>query len=234
MALPKINSAPKYEITIPSTQKTVRYRPYLVKEEKILMMAMETQDQKQALAAIVDTIESCVEEPIERNRLTTFDVEYLFTQIRSKSVGETAKIGMSCQECETTNEISVPLTDVNVKNLENQVDTIELTPEIKLKMKWPSFSDIIITEDMGTGTEQTFKLIGHCIDSVQTPTENIRLSDETEQEVQEFIESLSSAQFNMIREHVDKIPRMEYDIEFTCQKCNAENKVTLSGISDFF
>ena len=233
MALPKINSAPKYEITIPSTQKTVRYRPYLVKEEKILMMAMETQDQKQALAAIVDTIESCISEPRERRRLTTFDVEYLFTQIRAKSVGETAKIGMKCKECDTSNEVHIALDTIKIKNLESTDHTIELTSDIKLKMKWPAFDDIIVTNGMNT-TEQTFKLVGHCIDSVQTSTENVKLSDETEQEQQEFIESLSTEQFNKIREHVENIPKMEHNVEFKCTKCNTENKVTLSGISDFF
>jgi len=233
MALPKINSAPKYEITIPSMQKTVRYRPYLVKEEKILMMAIESQDQTQALAAIVDTIESCVQEPIERNKLTTFDVEYLFTQIRAKSVGETAKIAMACKECDTNNEVIVPLDDVKVKNLENQNNIIELTSDIKLKMKYPGFNDIIITNGMNQ-TDQTFKLIGYCIDSVQTSTENIKLSDESEQEIQDFIESLSTEQFDKIRKHVENIPKMEHNIEFKCTKCNTENKVTLSGISDFF
>ena len=233
MALPKINSAPKYEITIPSMQKTIRYRPYLVKEEKILMMAIESQDQKQALAAIVDTIESCVQEPIERNKLTTFDVEYLFTQIRAKSVGETAKVSMKCKECETDNEVVIPLDDVKVKNLEKQNNVIELTPDIKLKMKYPGFNDIIVTNGMNQ-TDQTFKLIGYCIDSVQTPTENIKLSDEAEAEQQEFIESLSTEQFNKIKEHVENIPKMEHDVKFECIKCKTENKIELNGLQDFF
>ena len=105
MALPKLNDAPKYEIAVPSTGQKVRYRPYLVKEEKVLMLAMESQDQRSALNAIVDTIESCVQDDLNTKDLTTFDVEYLFTQIRSKSVGETAKIGVTCTHCDQQNEI---------------------------------------------------------------------------------------------------------------------------------
>ena len=112
MALPKINTAPKYEAVVPSTKQTVRFRPYLVKEEKVLMMAMETQDTKQAMAAVVDTIESCVTEPLDKNKLTTFDVEYLFTRIRAKSVGETAKTGLKCESCEHPNEVIIPIEEI--------------------------------------------------------------------------------------------------------------------------
>lgn len=234
MALPKINAAPKYEITVPSTQQAVRFRPYLVKEEKILMMAMETQDQKQALAAIVDTIISCLQEPIDKNLLTTFDVEYMFTQIRAKSVGESAKISVPCKQCDHSNEIEIPLESITVKNLDIQNTLIELTPEITLKMKWPSYNSVVSADQGVSSTEQTFALIAACIESVQTPDENVKLSDETEADVQAFIESLSSGQFNKIKSHVENIPKMEHELKFECTSCNTENTRMLSGISDFF
>lgn len=233
MALPKLNDTPKYEITVPSTGQKVRYRPYLVKEEKILMLAMESQDRMSALSAIVDTIGSCVQDPINTKNLTTFDVEYLFTQIRSKSVGETAKIGVNCKHCDAQNEVHVKLDDIKVANPEGLETTIQLNPEITLKMRWPSYNEVISVEGL-SATDQTFKMIAACIDSVQTAEENIRLKDETEAEVTAFIESLSSAQFDKIRAYVEKMPRMEHHVQFECTSCKKGNDITLSGISDFF
>ena len=233
MALPKLNDAPKYEIVVPSTGQKVRYRPYLVKEEKILMLAMESQDQRSALGAIVDTIGSCVQDELNTSSLTTFDVEYLFTQIRSKSVGETAKIGVNCKHCDEQNEVIVKLDDIKVGNPEGLETKIELTDQIALKMRWPSYNELIDFGDMST-TDQTFKMIAACIDSVQTEEENIRLRDESEAEQMAFIESLSSAQFDKIRAYVEKMPKMEHHVSFECTSCGKGNDITLSGISDFF
>src|SRR5210317_712407 len=107
MALPKLNDSPKYDLVIPSSKQKVRYRPYLVKEEKVLMMAMESQDMNAVLSAVVDTVAACVQDPIDKTKLAMFDVEYMFTQIRSKSVGETSKINVKCQHCEERNEVTV-------------------------------------------------------------------------------------------------------------------------------
>lgn len=234
MALPKLNDAPKYEIVVPSTGAKVRYRPYLIKEEKILMLAMESQDQKQALSAIVDTIGSCIQDEIDTKALTTFDVEYLFTQIRSKSVGETAKIMVKCQHCETENEVVVKLDDIIVEQEELE-DVIELTPEISLKMKWPTYTEVIDSTTAGTeGTEQTFELVIQCIDSVMTPDEALKLKDESREDIMAFIESLSATQFDKIRKYVEKMPKMEHQVQFTCTSCEKGNDITLSGISDFF
>jgi hypothetical protein len=114
MALPKLNDTPKYDIVIPSTDKKVRYRPYLVKEEKVLMMAMESQDMNAILNAVVDTITACVQEPVEKDKLTIFDVEYMFTQIRAKSVGETSKVGIKCKHCETSNEVGIDVSSIKI------------------------------------------------------------------------------------------------------------------------
>lgn len=233
MALPKLNDAPKYDIVVPSTGQKVRYRPYLVKEEKVLMLAMESQDQRSALSAIVDTIGSCVQDDLNTNELTTFDVEYLFTQIRSKSVGETAKIGVACSHCDEQNEIDIKLDDIKVGNPEGLETTIQLTDNITLLMRWPSYNELIEVEGLST-TDQTFKMIAACIDSVQTEEESIRLRDESEAEVTEFVESLSSTQFDKIRKYVEQMPRMEHAVSFECTSCKKRNDITLSGISDFF
>lgn len=233
MALPKLNDAPKYEISVPSTGQKVRYRPYLVKEEKVLMLAMESQDQRAALNAIVDTIGSCVQDDLKTADLTSFDVEFLFTQIRSKSVGETAKIGIACKHCDVQNDIDIKLDDIKVNIPAGLENTIELTDNITLLMRWPSYNELIEVEGLST-TDQTFKMIAACIDSVQTEEESIRLRDEVEAEVTDFVESLSSPQFDKIRKYVEQMPKMEHAVSFDCISCKKRNDITLSGISDFF
>ena len=129
MALPKLNDSPKYELVIPSSQQNVRYRPYLVKEEKVLMLEMESEDQAHILNTISDTIISCVEEPINRRSLTTFDIEYMFLQIRSKSVGESVDLKLKCESCDTPNDISIKLSDINI-DIPNVEKRINITDEI--------------------------------------------------------------------------------------------------------
>ena len=232
MALPKINTAPKYEAIVPSTKQAVRFRPYLVKEEKVLMMAMETQDQKQAMAAVVDTIEACVSEPIEKNKLTTFDVEYLFTRIRAKSVGETVKAGLKCESCEHSNEMVIPIEEVtiNVPDIDNK---LEIADNINLVMRWPRYNDITDLSDFESQTEMTFAMIERCIESVETAEEKIMFKDESAADRQAFIESLSGDQFTKLREFMEAMPQMKHTLEFKCGKCGHDNNVELQGMQDF-
>ena len=134
MALPKLNSEPKYELIIPSLNKKVKFRPFLVKEEKVLMIAMESGNQKDALSAILDTISVCIQDEIDLNALTTFDVEYLFLQLRSKSVGETAKLSLKCEKCETANPVSVKLDDLNI-NMPDVESKIQLDANISVELQ---------------------------------------------------------------------------------------------------
>ena len=232
MALPKINAAPKYEAVVPSTKQTVRFRPYLVKEEKVLMMAMETQDNKQAMAAVVDTIEACVSEPIDKNKLTTFDVEYLFTRIRAKSVGETAKAGLKCESCEHPNDVIIPIEEVkiNVPDIDNK---LEIADNINLVMRWPRYNDITDLSDYKSQTEMTFTMIERCIESVETAEEKIMFKDESAADRQAFIESLSGDQFTKLREFMEAMPSMKHTLEFKCGKCSHDNKLELQGMQDF-
>lgn len=235
MTLPKLNNTPKYTITIPSSQKQVRYRPYLVKEEKILMLAIESNDQKQVLNTVVDTIVSCIEEPIERNTLTSFDVEYLFTQIRAKSVGETSTVGIKCSSCKDVNEVKIKLDTIKI-DVPKVPEKIELDSKVSLKMRWPSYNNIVNSVDLDSRspTEQTFDMIIQCIDSVLTDDEVIKMSEVPKHEAMAFIESFSSEQFVKIRQYVEKMPRMKHTVHFNCKTCNHENKITLQGMNDFF
>ena len=145
MSLPKLNDTPLYDITIPSINLKTRFRPYLVKEEKVLLIALESEDEKQITKVIIDLIKACISEPIDEKKLTTFDMEYLFTQIRAKSVGETAKVILLCQSdtCQTSNEVSVPIAKAGVDLADGLDKNIDLTDDISIEMKYLSYYDIL-------------------------------------------------------------------------------------------
>lgn len=233
MALPRLNDTPKYDLVIPSTGQKVRYRPYLVKEEKVLMLALESKDTKAAIKSIVETIEACVQEPIDTSKLKIFDVEYMFTQIRSKSVGETSEIILKCKSCNVENEVSVKIDDINV-TVPKVENIIQLTDTISLKLKWPNYKSLTDIEQNSTVTDQTFDMVIKCMDSILTEEEQMSFSDYSKEEILEFIDGLTQAQFNNVKNYISQMPRLRHDIDFNCVSCNTENKYTLEGIQDFF
>ena len=235
MALPQLNSTPSYRITIPSLGKKTTFRPFLVKEQKALLIAYETQDKTDMVRAITRTIHACIEEPIEET-LTTFDVDYLFTQIRAKSVGEVVDLSIKCEECNASNDISVELDDIQMTH-ETQSDLIKLTDEVSLKMRYPSYDDFLSNEkllDTESMTESLMELIMICLDSVLTEEERFSIKDESKEDVVNFIDSMTSDQFERVTEFVQNMPAISKDIEFTCVSCKHENKRTLQGMDDFF
>lgn len=235
MALPILNENPNYSMVIPSIQKEVRFRPFLVKEQKVLMIAQESNDRKQMLRAMVDTIKSCVDEEIDFDSLATFDVDYCFTQLRSKSVGEKATLTMNCEECQTPNDFEINLDQIEPPRTNNK-NLIELTPDINIKMRYPSYIDFITNETISEGKAQTeiiMEFIMLCIDSILTKDEQIRLKDESREEIVRFIESLNSKQFQKLSDFVQEIPKLSYDIEVPCSKCNHKTKTKLEGLESF-
>ena len=234
MALPRLNDTPSYSMVIPSTGKEVFYRPYLVKEEKVLLMAFEANDEKQAMKAMVDTITACVKDDIKQRSLTTFDVEYMFTQIRSKSVGETADIGIKCSECETSNEVSIDLSSVEVTKSEGG-DTIELTDNISVEMRYPSFLDMseFVSTDMKE-SEFAYDTIVKCVDAIVTEEERYAADDVSKKELTEFVEGLTSAQFVKLANWLQGMPKMKHDVTFKCKNCGHDNEHTLEGMQSFF
>ena len=234
MALPKLNNSPKYEMIIPSKNQTVRFRPYLVKEEKVLLMAFESQDTTQAMKAIIDTILVCVDDNITGEELTTFDVEYMFTQIRSKSVGETSEIKVKCENCEHMNEQTIDLSKVEV--VKTDVDTtISLTDSISIEMRYPTYDAFVRHyKDGMTESEFGFLMLQDCIVSIMTEDEQFLVSDVSQKELNEFIESMTNQQFEKVGNFLKDVPTMSKDIEFTCSECGHENKTKLEGLQDFF
>lgn len=234
MALPKLNDKPLYEITIPSTGQSVRFRPYLVREEKILMMAMESKDPKAGVDAIVDTIAACIDEHIDKKSLKIFDVEYLFIKIRGKSVGETSKVGVECKTCKESNEVMINLDEINLE-IEQKDSIIKLTDDIQIKMQWPSYA-IIANHSIQENNmiDNAFSIITSCIHSIQTEEENILASDVTVRELEEFVDSMTSDQLEPIKEYIDNMPKLQHQVTFKCSSCREYNKLMLEGIQDFF
>lgn len=233
MALPKLNDSPKYDLVIPSTGQSVRYRPYLVKEEKVLMLALESKDSRTAIKSIVDTIEACVQDPIDTSKLKIFDVEYMFTQIRSKSVGETSTIGLKCKSCEHVNEVSIKIDDVKV-NVPKVDNIVKLTEEISLRMKWPDYKTLMDLDMNGGVTDQTFDMVIKSLDAVLTEEEQMLFQDYKKEEIMEFINGLTTNQFQKVKDFIQEMPRLKHEVHFSCESCNHENKYTLEGIQDFF
>jgi DNA-directed RNA polymerase subunit M/transcription elongation factor TFIIS len=235
MALPKLNSMPSYDATIPSTKQSVTFRPFVVKEQKNLLIALETQDKKGLVRAMKDTITACVNEPI-KGELTTFDVDYLFTQIRAKSVGETTELVFVCENCEHQNQHKIDLTDITVTN-EVADNKIVLSNEITVKLRYPTYEDFLNNPKLlepESVTETLIELIMVCMDSVLTEEERIIVKDEPREAVIEFLESMTTAQFNQLSEFVQNIPAVTKQVDFTCASCGTENQLVLRGLDDFF
>lgn len=240
MALPKLNEAPRYQLTIPSTNKTITYRPYLVKEEKVLLIAFESQDANQMLRAIVDTIEACVYDELDMSKLATFDIEYMFLQIRTRSVGETAKVNAKCSHegCGARIPIEINLNDIKVKSTKEVSKKLRLTDEITLVMRYPTYNDVManatLTNEKSSQSEQTFELIRMSMEAIETEDERILLKEESREEIDNFIESMSSSQFAMIQQFIDAMPKLSHEVEFECTSCGTKQKQLLEGMQSFF
>jgi len=236
MALPKLNEVPKYELNIPSTNQKVKFRPFLMKEEKVLLIAMELQNQTDIFNTIIDTLSACIEDNIDINKLGTFDVEYCFLKIRSKSAGEKADMIFKCTECESENEVSINIDDINIE-VPKLDSVIEINNEISVEMTWPSFNDVARNDSIinsKSTVDQIFALVRACIVSINTEEERFIVKDHSIEEIDQFIESLNSDQFGKIREYVEQMPQLKHDVEFSCVSCSHQNKVTVEGLQSFF
>ena len=237
MALPKLNAVPKYDMVIPSTGKSVRFRPFLVKEEKVLMLAAESEDPKQMANALADMFLACVQEDIDKNTLTATDVEYGFLKIRAKSVGETTALKMTCTKCEHENEVKVNLDEVEVPKAGKLKERVELEKNLFIELQQPTFSGVLNatnSEDENLTTiDRIFDIISEAITNIVTENENINARDVSKAELREFLESMSGEQFAKVRAFVEQLPRLQKEIKFKCESCGHDNKTTVEGIQAF-
>ena len=238
MPLPKI-STPSYHLTLPSTGKEIKYRPFLVREEKLLVLALESEDTKQITEAIKTVIKSCIEtRGIKVETLPTFDIEYLFLNIRGKSVGEEIEVNIICpDDGETTVPVKINVDEIEVKKFDGHDKKIKIDDNIMLEMKYPSLDQFIKNNfdfSAANDMDQAFDLISSCIDTIYTEDEVWSTSDVTKKEITEFLDQMNSLQFKKIETFFETMPKLSHKITVTNPKTKVENEVVLEGLSSFF
>ena len=237
MPLPKIVT-PTFELDLPSSGKTIKYRPFLVKEEKLLVIALESEDSQQITSAIRAVISDCIlTKEIKVESLPTFDIEYLFLNIRGKSVGEVVDVNIICpDDGETEVKVSINLDEIQVVRDENHTKTVKLDDTYFMDMKYPSLDQFIKNnfEFENPDMDQSFEVIGSCIDKIYDNEEVWSTSDVSDQEVKEFLEQLNSTQFKEIEKFFSTMPKLSHTIDVKNPKTKKKSKVTLEGLSSFF
>ena len=240
MPLPKI-ATPTHELVLPSTGKKIKYRPFLVKEEKILILALESQDSKQITTAIKSTLKSCIQtRGIKVEELPTFDIEYIFLNIRGKSVGESVDVIVTCpDDGETTVETQIFLDEIQVQKNEKHNRDIVLDQNLTLRMKYPSLDEFIknnfdVSGANGITFEASLDIIASCIDVVYNEDESWAASDCTKKELGEWLETLNSNQFKQVETFFETMPKLSHTVKVVNPKTKIESDVTLEGITSFF
>lgn len=237
MPLPTI-ATPTFELELPSTGKPVEYRPFLVKEEKVLLYALETENQKQITNAVKTVIKSCIKtKGIKVESLPTFDIEYLFLNIRGKSVGEEIEVNLICpDDGETQVPVQIDVGDIQVEKDDKHTTQIKVNDEIMIEMKYPSLSEFIKEnfDDVENTSDRSFDLIVSCIDKVYTEEEVWEASNCTKKELLGFVEQMNSAQFKKIEEFFTTMPKLSHTVKVTNPNTGVDSEVVLEGLASFF
>ncbi len=238
MPLPTIVT-PTYELELPSTGKKVKYRPFLVKEEKLLVLALETENTKDISTAIKTVLKNCIQSRgVKVDNLPTFDIEYLFLNIRGKSVGEEVEVNLIAPDDEVTQvPVTINIDDIQVKKSEDHNNKIKLDENLMMEMKYPSLDQFIKSNfDFGeeVSMDQSFDLIGSCIDKIYNEEEVWSAADCTKKEVKDFLEQMNSMQFKEIEKFFETMPKLSHSVTFTNPKTEVESTVVLEGLSSFF
>lgn len=238
MPLPTI-ATPTYELELPSIKKNISYRPFLVKEEKLLVLALESEDTKQITNAIKAVIKSCIlTKGIKVETLPTFDIEYLFLNIRGKSVGEEVEVNIIAPDDETTSvPVKIMIDDIKVKETEGHTNKIKVDDNLTMEMKYPSLHEFISNNfdfNDDSNIERSFDLIGSCIDKVYNEEEVWSISDCTKKEINGFLEQMNSKQFKEIEKFFDTMPKLSHEINVLNPKTKVKSTVVLEGLSSFF
>ena len=236
MALPKLNT-PTYELEVPSTDDKIKYRPFLVKEEKILMIAMESKDNTQIVNAVKDIVSLCTFEKLDIASLPMFDIEYIFLNIRAKSIGEVSKLNLLCPDDKKTYApIEVDLTKVQVQVGDDHTNKIELTDDMGMIMTYPTIDSFTESGIQNINANNMLDVIGSCVLQIyeQNGEKVYQAKDQTKKELTEFIESMNTHQFKKIQAFFDTMPKLKHTVKVKNPKTKKSNDVTLSGLNDFF
>ena len=238
MPLPKI-ATPTYELELPSTGQSINYRPFLVKEEKLLVLALETEDTKQITTAIKNVLKNCVlTKGIKVDQLPTFDIEFLFLNIRGKSVGEEIEVNIICPDDEETQvPVTIDLDDIKVQKNDEHTNQIKLDKDLMMELKYPSLEQFIKNNfdfNDKNAMDQSFELIATCIDKIYTADEVWAAADCTKKEIKEFLEQMNSVQFKEIETFFETMPKLSHKVKVTNPKTKVKSDVVLEGLASFF
>ena len=231
MALPKIN-VPTYELTIPSTQQQVTYRPFLVKEEKILLMANQDEnDTDQLIRAMRQIINNCVSAPnFESEKLPIFDIEYIFLKLRAKSVGEISEVGFKCPKCQTVNKVEINLEEVEVKTFDGHTNQVQITDTIGVFLKYPDMHSISSTSEV----EDVMNILCKSIETIYEGDELHSANEYKPEEITEFVDGLTQDQFQKMQTFFETMPKLSHETEYTCTKCGHQQALVIEGLQNFF
>jgi len=239
MPLPKINT-PTYELEIPSTGKKVRYRPFLVREEKILIMALESEDMKQISGAIVDILSECIlTKGIKISELATFDIEYIFLNVRAKSVGETVEVNVTCpDDGETQVKTEIDIDSIKVQKDPKHTNVVQLDDTLSMKLKYPSLDQFVESnfefKDDATDVDKSLQMIISCVEQVYNEDEAWSAADCTQQDLQDFVEQMNTKQFKEIENFFTTMPKLSHTLKVKNPKTKVENEIVLEGLASFF
>lgn len=239
MALPK-QSAPTYTVEVPSTKEKLKFRPFLVKEQKALLLAQQSEDMVVMADTLKSVISSCAQSKIDVDKLAVFDLEYIFSQIRAKSVGENVELFFFCDTCEDEKakvKISIDLTNLKVENFEGHESKIQLFDDVGIVLKYPSIDIIKNIEKLGTADSEVdlvFDIIIECIDYIFDTNEVYYAKEQTKQELADFINNLTAEQFAKIENFFDTMPKLQYKVDYACPVCGKQHHKKLEGLNSFF
>ena len=238
MPLPRI-ATPTYELELPSTEQTIKFRPFLVKEEKLLVIALESEDTKQITNAIKTVIKNCIEtKGIKVETLPTFDIEYLFLNIRAKSVGEEIDVNIICPDDEETSvSVKINVDDIKVQTNEDHTNRIKLDDTLMMEMKYPSLEQFIKNNfdiSNNSAIDQSFELVASCVNKIYNEDEVWAAADVTKKELIDFLDQMNTAQFKQIEKFFETMPKLSHTIKVKNPNTEVESEVVLEGLSSFF
>jgi len=238
MTLPKL-STPTYELVVPSTNKKIKYRPFLVKEEKILLLAMETEDENQMANAVKTILSNCIQTPrFKVDSLALFDIEYIFLNIRGKSVGETVDLTITCpDDNETTVDVQIDLDEIVVDKSKDHSNIIKMNDDVSVVMKYPSM-DLFIKNNMSDGkssdVDDVFEIASMCIDQIVDGEEVYEASNSSKKEINEFLEGMDTKQFLKVQNFFETMPKLSHTVSVTNPNTKVTSEVVIEGLASFF